>query len=221
MYLQTDTEARTVREAWSEYIAREVSDCRVLPSPEARTEVIRAVATYCEEISKSGPVRSELIPQLYRRAVASLEGKCDCSEVEGDLPEVGDVEGLPSALRELMAIGWFRPLGGCLRGQGRNWLLEANRFAACRGGIELRFFRELKDALEAISPVWEYASGAGTLALRGLRPALSGITGRPARAGELANFILETRSYCEDHLAAIAGRRHWNSVPAVAIRDLQ
>lgn len=220
MYLQIPTEPRTVREAWSEHIAREVSGGDDMLAPESRREVIRAVAACCEEMSRSGPLRSELIPQLYQRAAASLGGKFVCEDGGGEVPDTEGIENLPAPVRELLATEWFRPLGGQVQGGGRNWLLEVDRFSACRGGLELRFFQEMKQTLELVAPVWQSGNGAGALALRGMRSALSGIRGRPARAGELADFILETRGYCADVLAALAPARQWDCVPAVVVRDL-
>lgn len=220
MYLQTETEARSVREAWREYIAREVSVCDGLIAPEKRGEVIRAVAAYCDELSRSGPLRSELIPQLFQRAAAKLGGDPAGEGDGGEVPELEGVADLPLPVRELHATGWFRPLGGNLRGQGRNWLLEVNRFAACRGGLELQFFCEMKDALEAVAPVWEESCGRGALALRGLRSALCGMRGSPPGASEAAGFALEIRRYCGWLMSGIACARDWSAVPDVVIRDL-
>lgn len=229
MYLNRPTEKRTAREAWTEYISEEAPVCAGSIDPESRREIINAMAAYCEDAAGDGALRAELIPQLFLRAASAIGGSRIQASRSAETHARAELftalihnRDLPDRVRELIAIGWFRPLGGKVIGAGHNWALAVGRIVSgADNSLEMALFMEIKRTLSEISVVWNQSDGKGALALCGVQRAVRGMLGKGVRRGRASMLVLELRGFCADLLARSAEKNGWKSCPAVVVRDVR
>jgi hypothetical protein len=206
MHLLEPTMRKSVREAWSEYIAEQLDDhSERLPELE-RAEIVEALAHYCEELSRDSLLRAELIPQLFARAARPLRRS-------GGL----DSDALPDPVRELLATGWLAPLSGEFLLPGSNWILDLRRLLSDpERTLEMAMLMVLKQSLERIAPLWDASHGRGLLALRGAQPVAARISSERAPA----ELLPEIRNHCQRVMVGIRIARNWERSPQVVLRDL-
>lgn len=218
MYLLEKDKPNNAERAWREYIEREAGDCAEDIAPGVRDQIVHALARYCEEESRSGVLRSEMIPQLFRRTARNLLASATDTGDE-DLLDQSSQEPLPKQVEELIGLGWLSELGGRVCNPGRNWLLDLRMLVGQpERALDMSILLAVRNALNAVAPVWDSSRGKGIIALRGAQTLARHL--HPARRSNASALVLEMRNYAESLLIRIGEQRSWREQPQVVVRDL-
>lgn len=121
----------------------------------------------------------------------------------------------------LFGSGFAQPADWCVSGPDTMIVLDLEQLTLRPNDcMELVFFPSLRNALNAIAEVWDGSGGAGVLALRHLRDAVSALLPprelRPRQGVRLAEEIV-TR--CHAQLEQLRQARAWSMTPSIINLD--
>jgi len=179
-------------------------NCADLPELDALQvrELATAVAAYAGASAESGMyVDSGYLVMLASQALFSIGAR-------------------KAAHRVLVfGTGLVRPSEWRIRGDASVWTVDLGRMAVRdEASLELAFFGGLNIVLDCVAEVWDPTDGRGTLGLRRLEAAASGIL-RHTHKRKVAVFTDEVRRACRAKLVQTGEARGWLHIPDLLVID--
>ena len=100
------------------------------------------------------------------------------------------------------------------------WVLDLKRMMVREDAwLEMIFFGSLSVVLESLADVWDESKGRGTLGLRHVCAAASGMLGKGGKK-QVAGLAGEILDWCGGRLKQIGGARGWTEIPEVLNLDV-
>lgn len=171
--------------------------------PAGLQELVKAVELFLSQHCKPECVDTKYLVMLVSRALSSLG--------EGE------------AARRLLVFGtgMVRPAEWEVsRGQSM-WILDLKRITVRSDTpLELTFFAGLAVVLECTADVWDLTRGSGTLGLKHVCQAATGLLCGTKQQRAISDLVGEIETLCERKLCQIGETRGWEAVPGVMNLDL-
>lgn len=228
MYFKNCSSDLSAREVWEDYLNESLPDSEGILDRDYRRNIVKGLAAYLGNGRNCSAVRSELLPPIFIRALAKVQdeksaGECLQRSCEG-LEKGGNLAFLQEcsqSLRDIIAMGWLRPIPFYFGSGRQNWILRMGSVSArFERGLELALFTQLRHILDLTVEIWDFADGSGVLAFSGLPVLVERIHGDSANSVRQSQIVGELRDYCKDYFAKAKCRRGWNQAPQIVVRDL-
>lgn len=179
-------------------------NCADLPELDALQvrELATAVAAYAAESAEAGMyVESGYLVMLASQALFSVGAR-------------------KAAHRVLVfGAGLVHPSEWVIRGDASVWTVDLGRMAARdAAALELAFFNSLNIIIDCVAEVWDSTEGRGTLGLRRLGEAASGILQHEHKR-KVAAFADEICRACRAKLVQTGTKRGWLHIPDLLLVD--
>ena len=177
-------------------------NCADLPELDALQvrELAAAVATYASASAESGMyVESGCLVMMASRALSSV--------------------GASKAAHRVLVFGTglVHPSEWTIRGDDSVWTIDLGQMTVRdAASLELAFFNSLNMIIDCVAEVWDSTQGRGTLGLRRLDEAASGIL-QHTHKRKLAAFADEVCRACRAKLVQTSKKRGWRHSPDLLI----
>jgi len=192
----------------------------------SRREVINGLAAVLA--SEGSAVRQERLPQMYVRALRAVRGAGAVSAVlraderlGASRQDLDFLDNCSDALREMIAMGWLRPIVGPMRARGQNWMLDIGPIAAgADASFELALFDRIRKTLQIVVEIWDSSNGQGVFALHRISALARKTGGRAFSVASERTLIRELRSYADKYFQLQMNKRLWSETPRVVVRRI-
>jgi hypothetical protein len=124
------------------------------------------------------------------------------------MQQTGDLTGLSARLWEMIALGILCCSQSCMADRGTFWVVDFRHIRLTGADrVELALFAAARQIIESLAQVWDSASGAGTLGLKGLD------TWQKLSGKKMTTSALTLPHYMRQVLEQIQVRRAWQTCP--------